>query len=100
MDYTIVSPIGSCYVTSLIPDFHVTGPVLVFVYGIYLAYRGVSWESAFHSSRVTCVWLSLLSWGDGQMTHMSVYMCPYTSTHAHNPDFANSTSVKYLLLVS
>lgn len=73
---------------------------LVFVYGIYLAYRGVSWESAFHSSRVTCVWLSLLSWGDGQMTHMSVYMCSYTSVHAHNPDFANCTSVKYLLLVS
>lgn len=98
MDYISVSPIGSCYVTSLIPDFHVIGPVLVFVYGIYLAYRGVSWESAFHSSRVTRVWLSLLWWGDGQMTHMSVYMCSYTAAHAHNPDFANSTSVKYLLV--
>ena len=65
MDYIVVSPVGSCYVTSLIPDFHVTSPVLVFVYGIYLAYHGVSWESALHSSRVTCIWLNLLSWGDG-----------------------------------
>ena len=60
--YRIRRPVGSCSVTYLVPYFQVTSPVLVSPYEIYVAYRGVSWESTFHLSRVMCVWFSLLSW--------------------------------------
>ena len=55
MAYVISRPLASCSITCLIPYFQVTSPVFVSPCEIYLAYRGVSWESIFHLSRVTYV---------------------------------------------
>lgn len=62
----------------LIPDFHVTNHILVFVHGLHLAFRGVSWGLIFiyHTRPVT-----LPVWGVG-----TGYVCLYPCSHTHQDD--------------
>ena len=84
--YRIRRPVGSCSVTCLVPCFQVTSPVVVSPCEIYVAYRGVSWESNFHLSRVTCVWFSLLSWCCSfSLQVMSNSLRPHGLQHARLP---------------
>ena len=70
----------------LIPYFQVTSPVLVSPCEIHLAYRGVSWESTFHLSRVTCVWFSLLPcWWLFSLQVVSRSLRPHGLQHARLP---------------
>ena len=81
--------------TCLIPCFQVTSPVLVSPCEIYLACRGVSWESIFHLSRVTYVAVV------PSLSRVRLFVTPWTaarqaSLSITNPPELTQTHVRWV----